>query len=392
MPLRDVIYYVTNYSDRADEFKQYLEISHPEEAIKNEAQILRHTILDWFSEDISSYTDEEILNMTLEDFLAKAKFPESPEEVTEHLNRREEIMAKQDALLGSYENYGNQNAFSRGFDNYITEMADDGLPIQRLLEGLNGWRKKKGLPPLTSEFDVVNQRNLVKSRAKGIIEVYEDRGEYKALMDISAKLSKLLDKSSELADDSLFIDLQRLDDDTNRGQAILEYYLLAKDNIERGEKARGREAFGEAFKYDGEDMTFEQYVELIESILGEDNITELWDKVRAATKFGLDYLHDHQVIVDSEYQEYLQRQYYVPERGFDDIYEEDERGHNSRGKNKKLNPKATIQARGGKTLATTPLASIKDIAYDSVVKALENDYRLSMYALINDEQNKEFFE
>jgi hypothetical protein len=106
----------------------------------------------------------------------------------------------------------------------------------------------------------------------------------------------------------------------------------------------------------------------------------------------LDYLHDHQVIGDSEYQEYLQRQYYVPERGFDDIYEEDERGHNSRGKNKKLNPKATIQARGGKTLATTPLASIKDIAYDSVVKALENDYRLSMYALINDEQNKEFFE
>ena len=173
-------------------------------------------------------------------------------------------------------------------------------------------------------------------------------------------------------------------------------YMMAKHGLERNEKmARKRaekEAEGDAAKeaalyakYRGEDLSG------LTALTGVDNVADaesaamqmiadfeakhntdlLWDETRACTQTILNISHDAGILSDEVYDElWNQYEYYIPLRGFDETTAEEV--YTYVGDNKSPYNAPIKTAKGRKSKADNPIATIATMAESAIVEANRN--------------------
>lgn len=159
---------------------------------------------------------------------------------------------------------------------------------------------------------------------------------------------------------------------------IIGVYCQAKDCEEAEEKGlpdRGKDGF-----INNLGVSYDTIVSEVESRLSAAEVAELWDLIRKATKYALEYDYNAGRISEDTYNEFQDREYYVPQRGWRErdesgLIEEYEpvgkRGHDPYNA-------ALVKARGRKTLAADPFAYIMSIDHSSIVSSENNKIKQKM--------------
>ena len=168
---------------------------------------------------------------------------------------------------------------------------------------------------------------------------------------------------------------------------LIGVYCQAKDCEEAEEKGlpdRGKAGFKNNLNVEYTDI-----VNAVETRLSREDITELWYLINQATKYALDYdLFSGRISPDT-YNEFVNRDYYVPQRGWRErdesgLIEEYEpvgkRGHDPYNA-------ALVKARGRQSLAADPFAYIMSIDHSSIVSSENNKIKQKMlqFCLDNEE-------
>lgn len=163
-------------------------------------------------------------------------------------------------------------------------------------------------------------------------------------------------------------------------------YLQAKDIVDSAEMGwveRGELGFIQTVG-----ITPEDYISQVESLLGSTMVDTIWKAVRSVNKFGLDQQLEAGRITKSEYDKYMSREYYVPQRGWEE--------HNFESGKEMIKHFVTsdsfeypsssnpilIRAKGRQTLASDPLAYMQSIAMSSIVSAERNIYKQNALNLV----------
>ena len=137
------------------------------------------------------------------------------------------------------------------------------------------------------------------------------------------------------------------------------------------------------------DVEYTDIVNAVETRLSREDITELWYLINQATKYALDYDLEAGRISQDTYDEFADREYYVPQRGWRErdesgLIEEYEpvgkRGHDPYNA-------ALVKARGRQSLAADPFAYIMSIDHSSIVSSENNKIKQKMlqFCLDNEE-------
>ena len=159
---------------------------------------------------------------------------------------------------------------------------------------------------------------------------------------------------------------------------IIGVYCQAKDCEEAEEKGlpdRGKDGF-----INNLGVSYDTIVSEVESRLSAADVAELWGLIRKATKYALEYDYKSGRISEDTYNEFQDREYYVPQRGWRErdesgLIEEYEpvgkRGHDPYNA-------ALVKARGRKTLAADPFAYIMSIDHSSIVSSENNKIKQKM--------------
>lgn len=349
--------------------------------------LLRIKLQNWGHKDVSSISDSDLRNMTFEELM----------DIMPSLEEIGSMDAVQESLDKTYEMLHAQNVLFGGkFEEFWAQAMDDGLPLQRMMEALNAWRMTQGLDPLSDEYDVVNLRNYAASKSRTAIKEFRLGAEATALTDALKKFRNAIENSDEL---KALMERTVVVKDVNwalRGlkkykeremQQLIESYLLAKDLQERrdmGLPTRGIEAFKKEHT-----MSIDEFVAEFEKNFTDKEIEDLWKKIKDVTKISLDYATKYGIITQELKYTYLERDYYVPQRGFADQDLEDQiRNQRTTSKGK---AKIAQKAEGGKTLASDPLAHIFEVTDDTIKKAYRNEYLHKIHELLSMEENKGFF-
>lgn len=168
---------------------------------------------------------------------------------------------------------------------------------------------------------------------------------------------------------------------------LIGVYCQAKDCEEAEEKGlpdRGKAGFKNNL-----DVEYTDIVNAVETRLSREDITELWHLINQATKYALDYDLASGRISQDTYDEFADREYYVPQRGWRErdesgLIEEYEpvgkRGHDPYNA-------ALVKARGRQSLAADPFAYIMSIDHSSIVSSENNKIKQKMlqFCLDNEE-------
>lgn len=168
---------------------------------------------------------------------------------------------------------------------------------------------------------------------------------------------------------------------------LIGVYCQAKDCEEAEEKGlpdRGKAGFKNNLNVEYTDI-----VNAVETRLSREDITELWYLINRATKYALDYDLVVGRISRDTYDEFADREYYVPQRGWRErdesgLIEEYEpvgkRGHDPYNA-------ALVKARGRQSLAADPFAYIMSIDHSSIVSSENNKIKQKMlqFCLDNEE-------
>ena len=173
-------------------------------------------------------------------------------------------------------------------------------------------------------------------------------------------------------------------------------YMMAKHGLERNEKMARKRAEKEAegdevkeaelyAKYRGEDLSG------LTALTGVDNVADaesaamqmiadfeakhntdlLWNETRACTQTILNISHDAGILSDEVYGElWNQYEYYIPLRGFDETTAEEV--YTYVGDNKSPYNAAIKTAKGRKSKADDPIATIANMAESAIVEANRN--------------------
>lgn len=349
--------------------------------------LLRIKLQNWGHKDVSSISDSDLRNMTFEELM----------DIMPTLEEIGSMDAVQESLDKTYEMLHAQNVLFGGkFEEFWAQAMDDGLPLQRMMEALNAWRMTQGLDTLSDEYDVVNLRNYAASKSRTAIKEFRLGAEATALTDALKKFRNAIENSDEL---KALMERTVVVKDVNwalRGlkkykeremQQLIESYLLAKDLQERrdmGLPTRGIEAFKKEHT-----MSIDEFVAEFEKNFTNKEIEDLWKKIKYVTKISLDYATKYGIITQELKDTYLERDYYVPQRGFADQDLEDQiRNQRTTSKGK---AKIAQKAEGGKTLASDPLSHIFEVTDDTIKKAYRNEYLHKIHELLSMEENKGFF-
>ena len=171
---------------------------------------------------------------------------------------------------------------------------------------------------------------------------------------------------------------RKIDGERLTPREIIGVYCQAKDCAEAEEKGlpnRGKEGF-----INNLGVSYDTIVSEVESRLSAAEVAELWDLIRKATKYALEYDYKSGRISEDTYNEFQDREYYVPQRGWRErdesgLIEEYEpvgkRGHDPYNA-------ALVKARGRKTLAADPFAYIMSIDHSSIVSSENNKIKQKM--------------
>lgn len=141
-------------------------------------------------------------------------------------------------------------------------------------------------------------------------------------------------------------------------------------------------------EYDRNYNTAEDFISEVESLLGENTVINLWDKIKKATNKTLDISVKSGLVSKEDADTYKKRfQFYVPLRGFseetmDQMYDS----------NIRINPGSTVnkQAKGRTSRADNPLVSIMAMANTEIARANKNKMKQRLLTLLagKDVRNK----
>lgn len=263
----------------------------------------------------------------------------------------------------------------RGFENWLNE--------QRRLHGTTPAERK----PITARQSVRNGLDAMESAIAGATAIFENT-QQKDLFNYLDGLSKVVEESDmykkykvdalQAGEKEAYV-LTPLD--------FIERYLIARSNAEQFEidptKTRGEGAFAKRM---GVDMaTFAN--EFVKEF-GENRVNTLWEKIRACTDYSLQMLHDSQVLDDEMFQSFMEREYYIPQKGYaekdinPDMYIQKVGGKYSLKKPTSV----SYKREGGESLAGHVLSYMIYDVNNSIKTAKMNDVRLKMYDLLMQNQ------
>lgn len=260
--------------------------------------------------------------------------------------------------------------------------------IRWMMESINDFRRKNGMPELGEGFDVRTMVETMESKVtnetKSYIRNIENR-----LRDNISKLAKRLEKTA-------FYEKYKTEKEKNQSGKytvltpvqLIERYLIARDSIEREEMKGNPRGVAEFKLRMGVDMvTFveEFHNHLFGTTSRKQELNELWESINAATNVTIERGWQSGLISLDEYEEYKKRKFYVPERDFAEVEANEDMAvdapnYKRRGSSNKLI--AMQQARGGQSLAANVLANICLLARDSILKANKNEVKKAMFDLL----------
>lgn len=262
-------------------------------------------------------------------------------------------------------------ALSGDIDEMLRKRQDADRPLklmQRFIADKGGVVEDK--------HDVYNDKNRSAGRSTYRAQQFE-KNEMKAITDIYRDIihSKTLDGLPAVPFDPK---------QTTEGMRKIGAYLQAKDiqeAIELGLVDRGEVGFFEAAG-----VTHTEYIDQFEESVSAEKVTDLWKAVKAATQFALDAEHEAGIISAADYAVFSAREFYVPQRGWDERDTKDgETFYVRQGRvySDAYNP-VVIRAKGRESLASDPLKYIQSTAHSAVLTSEKNLYKRRALALVKD--------
>lgn len=326
-------------------------------------------------------SDEVLREMTFEEFMTFADALENlnMQNVSKSITRVQESMEKFEAMLSAES--PTSNKAKEALERWWAAAMDDSLPITRMLQGLNAHLVQRGLPKLDSRYDIANLRNLAASKSKNFIENFRDRGEFADFVKQVKALDAIIVNNEALKDLADKLALDRVNSDKEALQSLVEVYMLAKDNIER--RSMDLPCTSNDAWLESTGMADVEFVEIFEAEFTTKQLADFWRAKNKATNVSLDFLLDYGILSQAQYDKFKERQYYVPQRGFDNL--ELEEDNNIPSNTSVPNPKsvqALYKAGGRETMATSPIAQILLITDNAVRTSLNNEYRKAMLDLV----------
>ena len=326
-------------------------------------------------------SDEVLREMTFEEFMIFADALENlnMQNVSKSITRVQESMEKFEAMLSAES--PTSGKVKETLERLWAAVMDDGLPITRMLQGLNAYLVQRGLPKLDSRYDIANLRNLAPSKSKFFIEKFRDRGEFADFVEQAKALDAIIANNEALKDLADKLALDRVNSDKEALQSLVEVYMLAKDNIER--RSMDLPCTSNDAWLESTGMADVEFVEIFEAEFTTKQLADFWRAKNKATNVSLDFLLDYGILSQAQYDKFKERQYYVPQRGFDNL--ELEEDNNIPSNTSVPNPKsvqALYKAGGRDTMATSPIAQILLITDNAIRTSLNNEYRKAMLDLV----------
>lgn len=264
---------------------------------------------------------------------------------------------------------------SNAFNSAVKTMYD----IARPLEKFQDMFAKQGAL-LDDRTDAYSDFFRSKARVSTALDEFE-REKMKPIYSAISSLTR-----SEKLDN--INDIEMLGGDKINDTRKITLYLQAKDIVEAKEKGlvdRGEEGFSEKIRHsDGVTKYLpEEYVYIFESNVGNEMVADLWSAVRNATKWIMDYQLEYGFVSQEKYDELMERQYYVPQRGFEED-EEQEREMEKRkaGQSSSVFNSALKKAKGRKTLADDPIPYIFNIAQSTAFSVEKNRTKQKAYNFV----------
>ena len=264
---------------------------------------------------------------------------------------------------------------SNAFNSAVKTMYD----IARPLEKFQDMFAKQGAL-LDDRTDAYSDFFRSKARVSTALNEFE-REKMKPIYSAISSLTR-----SEKLDN--INDIEMLGGDKINDTRKITLYLQAKDIVEAKEKGlvgRGEEGFSEKIRHsDGVTKYLpEEYVYIFESNVGNEMVADLWSAVRNATKWIMDYQLEYGFVSQEKYDELMERQYYVPQRGFEED-EEQEREMEKRkaGQSSSVFNSALKKAKGRKTLADDPIPYIFSIAQSTAFSVEKNRTKQKAYNFV----------
>lgn len=288
--------------------------------------------------------------------------------IPEYLKAMKEYNEKNSELIPQLHAEAHK-ALSGGVNEARRKYQDADLPIDNLQKFI---KEQGGV--VTDSEDAYNDKNRSLGRATYRSGKFEEK-EMLVIDDVYKKIVKIKQLSNlpEVPFDKKV---------TTRNMRKVGAYLQAKDiqeAIELGLVGRGEIGFFEATG-----VTHTDYIEQFESIVPKPLVDALWQAVNDATHFGLNAEFQAGIISNEERLEYMQRKFYVPQRGWDE--RDTKEGETYYVKNGKVYGDAynavVIKAKGRESLASDPLKYIQSMAHSAILTAEKNLYKRRALAFV----------
>ncbi|MDR2408003.1 MAG: hypothetical protein LBE13_07825, partial [Bacteroidales bacterium] len=344
------------------------------------------------TKDAKSIND--LTDAFIKEIVSQMEYGEKSQERFDKLDAAGELVLQERFVpLGGYNGYDDLLT-----NNFITSFVDEDSPLfrlQKLVKKLGGkvrdasnmyedknhsygrattaitkFKKEQMLPMLDSIRAIIKSHRLETFRPKW------ERIDLEHL-DLPKKAKEKLKKRSGTD----LTDIEKV-----------EVYLQGKDIIEAEElglAGRGRKGFEKEVG-----MTVEEYISGFERFVNKEQLTTLHQKVKAATQFSLDVLHNSGLIDRERYEKYSARKHYVPERGWieRDMFGRETNFVKGYGmlNNNPYNA-ALVKAKGRSSLASSPLMYIESIGISSVMSAEKNRTKIAAlnFVMENERMGKE---
>ena len=176
---------------------------------------------------------------------------------------------------------------------------------------------------------------------------------------------------------------------------LIGVYCQAMDvqeAIQKNLPDRGEEGFKKNLTdANGNEVTYDEVIRLVHDAVSGTTLTKvLWTSINDATKFALRYQLAHGLISQETFDQFIDRDYYVPERGWRERDLNGKKDHYVEG-NGMLNGSpynaALKKAKGRESLASDPFAYIQSIAESSIMSVEKNRVKQKFlkFLLDNDE-------
>ena len=176
---------------------------------------------------------------------------------------------------------------------------------------------------------------------------------------------------------------------------LIGVYCQAMDvqeAIQKNLPDRGEEGFKKNLTdASGNEVTYDEVIRLVHDAVSGTTLTKtLWSTINDATKFALRYQLAHGLISQETFDQFIDRNYYVPERGWRERDLNGKKDHYVEG-NGMLNGSpynaALKKAKGRESLASDPFAYIQSIAESSIMSVEKNRVKQKFlkFLLDNDE-------